>query len=76
MTFKGRRTWLFTSLLAVISIAIGFLSFFQEIGGEFHWSAFGVFSAAFGFIGCVVIVLIAKGLGRLWLQRNEDYYDE
>lgn len=33
------------------------------------------FSAVFGFIGCIVIVVASKALGHHWLQRNEDYYD-
>ena len=32
------------------------------------------FYAIFGFVGCVALVLIAKGL-RVLLMRREDYYD-
>ena len=40
---------------------------FEEIPG---------FYIVYGFLSCVVIVAVSKGLGKLWLQRGEDYYDE
>lgn len=33
------------------------------------------FFALFGFISCVAIVVIAKLIGRYWLQRKGNYYD-
>jgi len=36
------------------------------------WFGFG---AAFGFLACVLMVLVAKGLG-LVLKRDQDYYRE
>ncbi|MEM7284658.1 MAG: hypothetical protein AAF438_23950 [Pseudomonadota bacterium] len=35
-----------------------------------QWLGFG---AAFGFLACLSMVLVAKGLG-FFLKRNEDYY--
>ncbi|GAB4171269.1 MAG: hypothetical protein Tsb0017_03250 [Geothermobacteraceae bacterium] len=32
------------------------------------------FYALFGFVSCVVIILVSKALG-FWLKRREDYYD-
>ncbi|HUL54629.1 MAG TPA: hypothetical protein VLT83_14595 [Opitutaceae bacterium] len=34
------------------------------------------FWAAFGLIGCLALVVIAKTLGRLGVSTREDYYDE
>ncbi len=33
------------------------------------------FYAGFGFISCVGIVLVSKGLGA-WIKRKTDYYDD
>lgn len=33
------------------------------------------FSAIFGFVSCVLIIVGSKALGKLWLQKKEDYYD-
>ena len=32
------------------------------------------FIAAFSFVGCIVIIIGSKRLGKLLLQRREDYY--
>ena len=39
------------------------------------WENIPAFYAIYGFIGCVVLVLIAKEM-RKFLMRKEDYYDE
>ena len=39
------------------------------------WEKIPAFYAIYGFIGCVVLVLIAKEMRKL-LMRGEDYYDE
>jgi hypothetical protein len=33
------------------------------------------FYAAYGFLGCALIVAISKIIGKIWLQKREDYYD-
>ncbi|WP_286235471.1 hypothetical protein [Thalassotalea sediminis] len=39
------------------------------------WENIPAFYAIYGFIGCVVLVLIAKEMRKL-IMRKEDYYDE
>ena len=39
------------------------------------WENIPAFYAIYGFIGCVVLVLIAKEMRKV-LMRGEDYYDE
>ncbi len=38
-----------------------------------HWPAFW---AIFGFLGCVVLILLSKWFGHLGIMTREDYYDE
>ncbi|MBU1565238.1 MAG: hypothetical protein KJ630_06380 [Proteobacteria bacterium] len=38
------------------------------------WEGLLGFYAVYGFVGCVVLVLVAKWM-RLFLMRDEDYYD-
>ena len=35
-----------------------------------------VFWAAFGFLGCVLIILASKAFGHAGIMKREDYYDE
>lgn len=39
------------------------------------WENAPAFYAIYGFVGCVVLVLIAKGM-RKFLMKEEDYYDK
>lgn len=32
--------------------------------------------AAFGLVWCVIIIVVSKWVGHIWLQRGEDYYDD
>ncbi len=41
----------------------------------FFWDEIPGFSSLFGFISCVVIIVVSKAIGKLWLQKKEDYYD-
>ena len=42
--------------------------------GHFAWEDMFGFFAVYGFIGCVSLIFIAKGL-RWLVKRKEDYYD-
>lgn len=46
-----------------------------KIKGYFGIDGWLGFGAAFGFLSCVAMVLVAKGLGR-FLKREERYYDD
>lgn len=39
------------------------------------WEKIPAFYAIYGFVGCVVLVLVAREM-RKFLMRGEDYYDE
>ena len=54
------------ALTVLTQIIIGVKGYFGVDG----WFAFG---AVFGFLSCLAMVLVAKGLGFV-LKRNEDYY--
>jgi len=39
------------------------------------WNGIPAFFAFYGFIGCLLIIVFAKSLGKLFLRKREDYYD-
>lgn len=57
----------------VLSLIIGL--FIHPDHAVFWWEKIPGFYAVYGFIGCVLIVLVSKELGHYWLQKPEDYYD-
>lgn len=63
------RKYFYISLVVLLVV-----DFFTPKQGHFPWeSAYGFF-AVYGFIGCVSLIFIAKGL-RWLVKRKEDYYD-
>lgn len=62
---------------ALIAVSVGlFVADFVVERHEVHWleSILGMY-AAYGFVACVLLVLIAKEMRKL-LMRAEDYYDD
>lgn len=64
-------------LILIVSIVclsiLGFI--FPNAHPHFWWQKIPVFDVAFGFLGCVFIILISKWIGHRWLMKEEDYYD-
>ncbi|MBM3173559.1 MAG: hypothetical protein FJ022_05125 [Chloroflexi bacterium] len=74
--WKTKYTWiLIVVIIAIFSLVADFLIPISDSEEEFWWSHIHGFFAALGLFGCIAIVMIAKWLGRYWLQRKEDYYD-
>lgn len=61
--------WVFAVLLA-LTVAAQWLFKVKGYFGPDGWFAFG---AVYGFLSCLAMVLVAKGLGYL-LKRRQDYY--
>jgi hypothetical protein len=67
------RKYLFISLVVLLVVEL-ILS--KSVHGHIHfpWESYYGFYAVYGFVSCVLLVFIAKGM-RLILKRKEDYYD-
>lgn len=61
-------------LLDVISAALHFFGAADLRHAERWWEGLPGFYAVYGFVGCTLLVLIAKVLRKV-LMREEDYYD-
>ncbi len=42
---------------------------------SFFWDGIPGFSALFGLVSCVLIIVISKAIGRVLLMKKESYYD-
>lgn len=65
--------WIALGLITLGALAL-------QIFGPEHpypkaWDKIPLFYGAFGFVGCVLIILVSKALGKALLQKPEDYYD-
>jgi uncharacterized membrane protein len=43
---------------------------------RYPWDAWSGFGALYGFVSCVLIIVVSKALGKALLYKPEDYYDE
>lgn len=67
-----RRLWqIFAGVLAATVVA----QLFVPVHPHFGVDGLFAFSAAYGFITCVAMVVFAKVLG-WWVKRDDDYYPE
>ena len=71
------RFWIATFVVALIVLVVLEIA---SVGVEGLGGFIGIhipgFFALLGFLGCVAIILISKWLGRFWLQRRENYYEQ
>ncbi|MGB5511725.1 MAG: hypothetical protein WBM87_08470 [Woeseiaceae bacterium] len=65
-----RKLWWGFSIVLGLTVAAQLLIYVKGYFGADGWFGFG---AAFGFLSCLAMVLVAKGLGFV-LKRDEDYY--
>lgn len=66
-------TWVMLALMALLVIA----DILIPTGyGRFPFDTIGGFGALYGFVSCVLIIVVSKLLGYAFLYRSEDYYDD
>jgi peptidoglycan/LPS O-acetylase OafA/YrhL len=58
--------------LAIV-VAVDF--FISREHAHYPWDYIPGFYAVFGLVACILIVVMAKTLGKKWLMKKEDYYD-
>ena len=51
------------------------IEFFIHKHPHFEWEKWPEFYAVYGFVACVVLVIVAKYILRPLVKRREDYYD-
>ena len=60
--------------ILVLLILVDFIIPRHEI--HFFGDQIPGFWSLFGFISCVLIIVVSKWIGHHWLVRDEDYYDK
>lgn len=65
--------WIMLAIMALLVILDLFNTYRYD---RFWWEGVGGFGAIWGFLSCVVIIVVSKALGYAFLYQREDYYDE
>ena len=66
---------LFTLCIGIVLVDFLFLLERFDKHAVFEWENWPGFYAAFGFIACVLLVLISKYILRPLVKRDEDFYE-
>jgi hypothetical protein len=69
-----KKWWIASLSLLTTASLVGELA--GPHGHRQWWTAIPGFFIYFGFFGCILLIVFAKNLGRLLLNRDEDYYDK
>ena len=69
------KRWCYVGLGVVLIAEIVLPLIFH---GEHHFGfeSFPAFGAIYGFISCALIIVVSKFIGKVWLMRPEDHYDD
>jgi hypothetical protein len=67
--------WRNKKMLVSVVVILILCLFTPTSEAHFFWERFPLFYAVFGFVGCIVLILTAKALGKLFIQRDENYYE-
>lgn len=70
-----KRSQRIIGVVAVLLVAVEW-SPWHEPHGAHWWHQFAGFELGYGFLGCVVIVIVSKTFGSAVLQRGEKYYED
>ncbi len=70
------KTWQWLTLGFITAVTVGLQLYGPQLEHPHAWDAIPGFYGMFGFVSCVLIVVVSKLLGKWLLQRREDYYDE
>lgn len=65
--------WITFLILTMITVLIQVLGDYKRPN---VWDNIPLFYTFYGFIGCTLIIFISKWLGKLLIQKDEDFYDD
>ncbi|MBI5343790.1 MAG: hypothetical protein HZB21_01675 [Deltaproteobacteria bacterium] len=75
LAHQSNRKTLKTACYIALALVFAADFFIQRHHAVFIWDNIPGFSAVYGFISCVLIIVVSKFVGHAWLMKKEDYYD-
>ncbi len=69
------RHWFYMVLASAALAEIVLPVVFPGHHPHFFFEGFPAWGSFYGLVSCVVIVVVSKLFGKVWLMRREDYYD-
>ena len=69
------KLWFYVGLVVVALGEVALPQVFQGFHGHFWFEDLPAWGSLYGVLSCVVIIVVSKFLGKVWLMRRENYYD-
>jgi hypothetical protein len=69
------KRWLYASLAVIALTEVAAPRLFDAEPAHFWFEDVPAFGSFYGLVSCVLIIVVSKLLGKLWLMRPENYYD-
>jgi hypothetical protein len=76
MNWEKWKRWGYGSLVAIALAEILLPHLLPPDHAHFWFEDLPAWGSGYGLISCVLIIKVSKLLGKLWLMRPEDYYDQ
>ncbi len=74
--FKRVKLWFYVGLVVVAAAEIVLPRVFHGGHHYFSFESWPAWGSLYGLISCVAIIVLSKLIGKVWLMRPEDYYDD
>ena len=72
---KLKLRWFYVGLAAIALAEVAALHLFDAEPAHFSFEDVPAFGSIYGLVSCVLIIVVSKLLGKLWLMRPENHYD-
>lgn len=73
--FKRLKRWFYAGLAVIALSEMVAPRLFYRDRAHFSFEDFPAWGAIYGLVSCAAIIVVSKLLGKLWLMRQENYYD-
>ena len=73
--FNRIKRWFYVGLAVVALAEIVLPLIFHVDHPHFSFEGIPAWGSLYGLASCIVIIVVSKLLGKIWLMRREDYYD-
>ena len=73
--FARIKRWFIAGLAVIVLVEI-VLPLVFGTHSHFSFESFPAWGSLYGFLSCVAIIVVSKLIGKAWLMRPEDYYDD
>ncbi len=74
--FRTVKIIFYISLILIALTEIAVVYVFHLGHGHFRFENLPAFGSIYGFISCVLIIVVSKFIGHHWLMKKEDYYND